>query len=171
MSQSNTPSPLSNNGLCYKVQELEILTQLSTLDADNFVNHTDPVAALPVVTGFRAMALGILRNPHLPTAFLGRESWSEGAKVQGAWLGTGGRGQDRDSGGLRGRCAGGWASFSFRLSCTNAIVEGWEFEGKFPVGFRDLVGKGMGNFDLITQASRESGALCGILPLGVGHME
>ena len=47
-------------------QELEILIQLSTLDADNFVNHTDPVAAVPVVTIFRAMALEILRNPHLP---------------------------------------------------------------------------------------------------------
>ena len=45
---------------------MEILTQLSTLDADNFVNHTDPVAAVPVVAGFCAMALGILRNPHLP---------------------------------------------------------------------------------------------------------
>ena len=43
----------------------EILTQLSTLDADNFVNHTDPTAAVPVVAGFRTMALGILRNPHL----------------------------------------------------------------------------------------------------------
>ena len=65
MSHSNTPSPLSNDGLRYTAQELEILTQLSTLDADNFVNHTEPTAAVPVVAGFRTMALGILRNPHL----------------------------------------------------------------------------------------------------------
>ena len=66
MSRSNTPTPLSNDGLRYTAQELEILTQLSTLDVDTFVNHTDPVAAVPVVAGFRAMALGMLRNPHLP---------------------------------------------------------------------------------------------------------
>ena len=66
MSRSNTPPPLSNNGLRYRAQELEIHTQLSTHDADNFVNHTDPTAAIPVVAGFRTMALGILRNPHLP---------------------------------------------------------------------------------------------------------
>ena len=68
MSRSNTPSPLSNDGLRYTAQELEILTQLSALDADNFINHTDPVAAVPVIGRFRAMALGILRNPHLPAA-------------------------------------------------------------------------------------------------------
>ena len=66
MSHSNTPSPLSNDGLRYTTQELEILTQLSALDADNFVNHTNPVATVPVIGRFRAMALGILRNPHLP---------------------------------------------------------------------------------------------------------
>ena len=66
MSRSNTPPPLSNDGLRYRAQELEILTQLSTLDADNFVNHTDPTTAIPVVAGFRTKALGILRNPHLP---------------------------------------------------------------------------------------------------------
>ena len=66
MSRSNTPSPLSDDGLRYTAQELEIVTQLSTLDADNFVNHTDPAAAVPVVAGFRTMALGTLRNPHLP---------------------------------------------------------------------------------------------------------
>ena len=66
MSRSNTPTPLSNDGLRYTAQELEILTQLSTLDVDNFVNHTDPPAAISVVAGFRTMALGILRNPHLP---------------------------------------------------------------------------------------------------------
>ena len=66
MSRSNTPSPLSNDGLCYTAQELEILTQLSTLDADNFVNNMDPTAAVSVVASFRTMALGILRNPHLP---------------------------------------------------------------------------------------------------------
>ena len=66
MSCSNTPSPLSNDGLRYTAQELEILTQLSTLNADNFVNHTDPTAAVPVVAGFHTMALGILRNPDLP---------------------------------------------------------------------------------------------------------
>ena len=66
MSRSNTPSPLSNDGLRYTAQELEILTQLSALDADNFVNHTDPVAAVPIIGRFRTMAHGILRNPHLP---------------------------------------------------------------------------------------------------------
>ena len=66
MSRSNTSTPLSNDGHHYTAQELEILPQLSTLDADNFVNHTDPIAAVPVIAGFRAMALGILRNPHLP---------------------------------------------------------------------------------------------------------
>ena len=45
---------------------MEILPQLSTFDADDFVNHTDTAAAVPVVAGFRTMALGILRNPHLP---------------------------------------------------------------------------------------------------------
>ena len=68
MSRSNTASPLSNDGLRYTAQELEILTQLSTLDPDNFVNHTDPAAAVPVVAGFRTMALEILRNPHLPAS-------------------------------------------------------------------------------------------------------
>ena len=68
MSRSNTTgtSPLSDVGLRYLAQELEILTQLTTIAADNFVNHTDPSAAVPVVAGFRTMALGILRNPHLP---------------------------------------------------------------------------------------------------------
>ena len=46
--------------------ELKILTQLSALDADNFINHTDPVAAVPIIGHFRAMAFGILRNPPLP---------------------------------------------------------------------------------------------------------
>ena len=75
MSRSNTASPLSNDGLRYTAQELEILTKLSTLDADNFVNQTDPVAAVPVVASFRAMALGILKThtsqpvtPALPPA-------------------------------------------------------------------------------------------------------
>ena len=66
MSRSNTPSPLSNDGLRYTALELEVLTQLSALDADNFVNHTDPVAAVPIIGRFRTMALRILRNPHLP---------------------------------------------------------------------------------------------------------
>ena len=66
MSPSNPPSPLSNDGLRYLAQELEILTQLSALDPDNFVNHTDPVAAVPIIGRFRSMALGRLRNPHLP---------------------------------------------------------------------------------------------------------
>ena len=66
MSRSNTPTPLSNDGLRYTAQELEILTQLSALDAENFVNHTDRVAAVPVIGCFGAMALRILRNPHLP---------------------------------------------------------------------------------------------------------
>ena len=66
MSRSNTPTPLSNDGLRYTAQELEILTQLSTLDTDNFVNHTDPTAAVPDFAGFHTMALGILRNSDLP---------------------------------------------------------------------------------------------------------
>ena len=60
MSRANTPSPLFNDGLRYTAQELEILTRLSTLDVDAFVNHTDPAAAASVISGFRAMALGIL---------------------------------------------------------------------------------------------------------------
>ena len=66
MSHANTPSPLSNDGLRYTAQELEILTRLSTLDVDALVNHRDPAAATSVISGFRAMALGVLRNPHLP---------------------------------------------------------------------------------------------------------
>ena len=45
---------------------MEILTRLSTLDVDALVNHTDPAAAASVISGFRAMGLRILRNPHLP---------------------------------------------------------------------------------------------------------
>ena len=67
MSRANTPSPLSSKGLRYTAQELEILTRLSALNVDNFVNHTDPPAAATVFGGFRTMALGLLRNPHLPT--------------------------------------------------------------------------------------------------------
>ena len=66
MSCSITLSPLSNDGLRYTAQELEILTLLSTLESNNVVNHTDPTTAVPVVTGFRTMALEILRNPHHP---------------------------------------------------------------------------------------------------------
>ena len=33
-----------------------------------------------------------------PGAFFGRESWSEGAKVHGTWVGAGGRGLDGDDG-------------------------------------------------------------------------
>ena len=66
MSRTNTPSPLSNNALHYTAQELEILIQLSTIDVDALVNHRDPAAATSVISGFRAMALGVLRNPHLP---------------------------------------------------------------------------------------------------------
>ena len=73
-------------------------------------------------------------------AFLRKESWSEGAKVHGTRVGAGGRGLDRGDGCLGGRCAGGSASFSFRLSCMNAIVEELEVGGEFPIGFRDLVG-------------------------------
>ena len=83
---------------------------------------------------------------------------------------TRGRGLDGGNRYLGGRCTGGWASFSFRFSCTNAIVEALEVGGKFPIGFWDLVGEGKRNFDLIAQASRESGLLCGNVPLGVGHM-
>ena len=66
MSRANTPSPLSNDGLRYTVRELELLTQLSALDVDIFVNHTDPAAAASVVSDLCTMALRILRNPHLP---------------------------------------------------------------------------------------------------------
>ena len=45
MSRANTPSPLSNDGLHYTAQELEILTRLSALNVDTFVNHTDPPTA------------------------------------------------------------------------------------------------------------------------------
>ena len=104
------------------------------------------------------------------TAPLGGQSWSKGAEVHGAWMSAGGRGLDRGDGCLGGRCTGRWESFSFCLSCTNAIVEALEVGGKFPVGFRDLVGEGKGIFDLIAQAPRENGLLCGIVPLCVGHM-
>ena len=120
------------------------------------------------------MALSSTVETHVPGdtpgAFFGRESWSEGAKVHGTWVGTGGRGLGRDNWCLGGRCTGSWTSFSFCLSYTNAIVEALEVGGKFPVGFRDLVGKGKGIFDLVAQTSRERGFLCGIVPLGVGHM-
>ena len=66
MSCANTPSPLSNDGLRYTAQELELLTHVSALDVDILVNHTDPAAAASVVSGFRTKALGIRRNPHLP---------------------------------------------------------------------------------------------------------
>ena len=66
MSCANTPSPLSNDGLRYTAQKLQILTRLSALHVDTFVNHTDPPAAAAVIGGFRTMALGLLRNPHLP---------------------------------------------------------------------------------------------------------
>ena len=107
---------------------------------------------------------------YVPGAFFRRESWSEGAKVHGTWVGTRGHGLDRGNGCLGGRCTGSWTSFSFCLSCTNAIVEVLEVGGEFPVGFRDLVGEGKGIFDLVAQTSREGGLLCGIVPLGVGHM-
>ena len=45
---------------------MEVLTQLSALEAENFVYHTEPIAAVPIIGRFRTMALGILRNPHLP---------------------------------------------------------------------------------------------------------
>ena len=66
MSRSYIPSLLSTDGLRYTAQEFKILTQLSALDADNFVNHMDPVTAVPITGRLRAMALGKLRNPHLP---------------------------------------------------------------------------------------------------------
>ena len=105
-----------------------------------------------------------------PGAFFRREPWSEGAKVHGTWVRTRGRGLDGGNRYLGGRCTGGWVSFSFRFSCTNAVVEALEVGGEFPVGLWDLVGEGKCIFDLIAQASRESGLLCGIVPLGVGHM-
>ena len=84
MSRSNTPTPLSNDGLRYTAKELEILTQLSPLDADNFVNHTDPVAAVPVIGRFRTIALGILRNPHLPAPdpSIATRLWAERDKAR-----------------------------------------------------------------------------------------
>ena len=103
-------------------------------------------------------------------AFFRRESWSEGAEVHGTWVGSGGRGLDRDDGFLGGRCTGSWTSFSFRLSSTNAIVKALEVGGEFPVGFRDLIGEGKGIFDLVAETSREIGFLCSVIPLGVGHM-
>ena len=60
MYRANTPSPLSNYGLHYTAQELEILTRLSALDVDNFVNYTDPPATAAVIGGFRTVALGLL---------------------------------------------------------------------------------------------------------------
>ena len=45
-----------------------------------------------------------------------------------------------------------------------------EVGGEFPIGFKDLVNKGKGILDLVAETSRESGFLCGIVPLGVGHM-
>ena len=104
------------------------------------------------------------------TAFLGGQPWSEGAKVHGTWVGAGGRGLDGDNGCVGGRCTGGGTSFSFCFSCTNVVVEALEVVGEFPVGFRDLVGEGEGIFDLLAETSRESSFLCGIIPLGVGHM-
>ena len=105
-----------------------------------------------------------------PGGFFGREPWSEGAKVHGTWVGAGGCGLDGDTGCLRGRGAGSWASISFCLLCTIAIVEALEVGGELPIGFRDLGGKGKSVFDLVAQASREFGFLCSIVPLGVGHM-
>ena len=120
------------------------------------------------------MALSSTVETHVlgdtPGALFRRESWSEGARVHGTWVGAGGRGLDRDNGCLGGRCIGSWTSFSFGLSCTNAIVKALEVGGELPVGFRDLVGEGKGIFDLVAQTSRESGFLCGIVPLGVGHI-
>ena len=105
-----------------------------------------------------------------PGAFFRREPWSEGAEIHGAWVGAGGRGLDGGNGYLGGRRTGRWAPFSFCLLHTNAIVKALEIGGEFSVGFRDLVGKGEGIFYLIAQASRESGLLCGIIPLSIGHM-
>ena len=103
-------------------------------------------------------------------AFFRGESWSEGAKVHGTWVGAGGRGLDGDDGCLGGRCTGSSTSFSFCLSCTNAIVKALKVGGEFPVGIRDLIGEGKDIFDLVAETSRESGFLCSVVPLGVGHM-
>ena len=104
------------------------------------------------------------------TALLGGQSWSEGAKVHGTWVGAGGRELNRDDECLGGRCTGRWASFSFCLSSTNAIVKALRVGGEFSVGFRDLVGEGKGIFNFVAQTPRESGLLCSIVPLGVGHV-
>ena len=104
------------------------------------------------------------------TALLGGQSWSNGTEIHGARVSAGGRGLERGDGCLGGRCTGRWVSFSHCLSCANAIFEALEVGGEFPVGFRDLVGKGKGIFDHIAKASGESGLLCGMVPLGVGHM-
>ena len=57
------------------------------------------------------MALSSTVEAHVlgdtPGAFFRRESWSEGAKVQGTWVGTGGRGLDGDDRCLEGRCTEG----------------------------------------------------------------
>ena len=103
------------------------------------------------------------------TAFLGGQSWSKGAEVHGTWMGAGGRGLNGSGWCCGGRCTGCWASLSLRFSCTDAVVEALEVGSEFPVGFRDLVGKGKGSFDLVAQTSGESG-LCCIVPLGVGHV-
>ena len=69
------------------------------------------------------------------TVLLGGQYWSEGAKVHGTWVGAGAQGLDRDDGCLGGRCTGSWASFSFCLLCTNAIVKALEVGGEFPIDF------------------------------------
>ena len=50
------------------------------------------------------------------------------------------------------------------------IVKALKVGGEFPIGFWDLVGEGKGIFDLGAETSRERRFLCGIVPLGVGHM-
>ena len=120
------------------------------------------------------MALSSTVEAHVlgntPGVFFRRESWSEGAKVHGTWVGAGGRGRDGDNGCLGGRCTGSWTSFSLCLPCTNAIVKALEVGGKFPVGLGDLIGEGKGVFDLVAKTSRDSGFLCSVVSLGVGHM-
>ena len=85
-------------------------------------------------------------------------------------MGVGGRGLNGGNWCSGGRYMGCWASLSLRFSCTDVVVEALEVGGEFPIGFRDLVGKGKGIFDLVVQSSGESCLLCCIVPLGVGHV-